>query len=79
MRDVLRSLEEKGLIERKPQFGTCPRIIPHWNLLDDEELAWCCESMPQRRFNDSLLELRMVIEPMRLRLLQPVPTTRRFS
>jgi len=63
IRDVLRSLEEKGLIERKPQVGTRPRNIQYWNLLDDEVLAWCCESMPQRRFYVSLLELRMVIEP----------------
>lgn len=68
MRDVLRSLEEKGLIERKPQAGTRPRSIQHWNLLDDEMLAWCCESMPQRRFYFSLLELRMVIEPQAVAL-----------
>lgn len=63
MRDLLRSLEEKGLIERKPQVGTRARSIHSWNLLDEEVLDWCCETLPPKRFYVSLLELRMIIEP----------------
>jgi DNA-binding FadR family transcriptional regulator len=63
IRDVLRSLEEKGLIERKTYVGTRVRSIHSWNLLDDEVLNWSCGVMSQRRFFSSLMELRMIIEP----------------
>ena len=63
IRDVLRSLEEKGLIQRRPQIGTRARSIHSWNLLDEEILAWCCEMLPPQRFYVSLLELRLIIEP----------------
>lgn len=63
IRDVLRSLEEKGLLERKTYVGTRVRSIHSWNLLDDEVLNWSCGVMSQRRFFSSLMELRMIIEP----------------
>jgi GntR family galactonate operon transcriptional repressor len=63
IRNVLRSLEEKGLHERKTYVGTRVRSIHSRNLLDDEVLNWSCGVMSQRRFFSSLMELRMVIEP----------------
>jgi DNA-binding FadR family transcriptional regulator len=63
IRDVLRSLEEKGLVERKTYVGTRVRSIHSWNLLDDEVLEWSCGAMSHRRFFTSLMELRLIIEP----------------
>lgn len=63
IRDILRSLEEKGLIQRKTHVGTRVRSIHSWNLLDNEVLEWSSKSMSQRRFFISLIELRMIIEP----------------
>ena len=63
VRDVLRSLEEKGLIERKTNVGTRVRSINSWNLLDAELLEWSCSILTQSRFLLSLLELRLIIEP----------------
>ncbi|MDT8421333.1 MAG: FadR/GntR family transcriptional regulator [Desulfuromonadales bacterium] len=63
IRDVLQSLEEKGLLERKTYRGTRVRSIHSWNLLDEEVLNWSCGIMTQRRFFSSLMELRLIIEP----------------
>lgn len=63
IRDVLQSLEEKGLLERKTYKGTRIRSIHSWNLLDAEVLNWSCGIMTQRRFFSSLMELRLIIEP----------------
>ncbi len=63
VRDVLRSLEEKGLIERKTNVGTRVRNIHSWNLLDKEVLEWSGGVLTESRFLLSLLELRLIIEP----------------
>lgn len=63
IRDVLKSLEGKGLIERKTNVGTRVRSIHSWNLLDKELLDWSCGILTQSRFLVSLLELRLIIEP----------------
>ena len=63
IRDALRSLEEKGLIERKTNLGTRVRSIHSWNLLDSEVLAWSSKALSQSRFLLSLLELRLIMEP----------------
>lgn len=63
IRDVLKSLEGKGLIERKTNVGTRVRSIHSWNLLDQELLDWSCGILTQSRFLLSLMELRLIIEP----------------
>lgn len=63
IRDVLRSLEGKGLIERKTNVGTRVRSIHSWNLLDQDVLDWSCGILTQKRFLLSLMELRLIIEP----------------
>jgi len=63
IRDVLKSLEGKGLIERKKNLGTRVRSIHSWNLLDKELLEWSKGVLTQSRFLLSLMELRLIIEP----------------
>jgi len=63
IRDVLKSLEGKGLIERKTNVGTRVRSIHSWNLLDQELLDWSRGILTQSRFLLSLMELRLIIEP----------------
>jgi DNA-binding FadR family transcriptional regulator len=63
IRDILKSLEGKGLIERKTNVGTRVRSIHSWNLLDKELLDWSCGLLTQSRFLVSLLELRLIVEP----------------
>lgn len=63
IRDVLKSLEAKGLVERKTNVGTRVRSIHSWNLLDQELLEWSKGLLTQSRFLLSLMELRLIIEP----------------
>lgn len=63
IRDALRSLEEKGLIERRTNVGTRIRSIHSWNLLDSDVLEWSSKTLTQSRFLLSLLELRLIMEP----------------
>lgn len=63
IRDVLKSLEAKGLIARKTNVGTRVRSIHSWNLLDQEILEWSRGILTQKRFLLSLMELRLIIEP----------------
>jgi len=63
IRDVLKDLEGKGLIERKTNVGTRVRSIHSWNLLDKELLELSQGILTQSRFLLSLMELRLIIEP----------------
>jgi DNA-binding FadR family transcriptional regulator len=64
LREAVRFLAAKGLIEARPRLGMVVRSRESWNLLDPELLAW------QRDWGTfdpalvrSLLEARRVIEP----------------
>ena len=63
IRDVLKILEMKGLIERRTNVGTRVRSINSWNLLDHDLLDWSRGILTGSRFLLSLMELRLVIEP----------------
>lgn len=63
IRDVLKILELKGLIERRTNVGTRIRSINSWNLLDQDVLAWSSTILTGKRFLLSLMEMRMIIEP----------------
>ncbi|RYZ60112.1 MAG: FadR family transcriptional regulator, partial [Proteobacteria bacterium] len=63
LREALRVLSAKGLVEARPRTGTrvCPRR--QWSLLDPDLLAWRFEARPSRKFLRDLFELRLMVEP----------------
>lgn len=63
LREALRMLAAKGLVESRPKAGT--RVTPRrqWSLLDPDLLAWQFEAEPSLKFLRDLFELRMVVEP----------------
>lgn len=64
IREALRVLGAKGLIESRPKTGTRVRDRAEWNLLDPELLGWMFEGVPPpRHFVQSLFQLRMIVEP----------------
>ncbi|MEG3088778.1 FadR/GntR family transcriptional regulator [Sphingomonas sp. PB4P5] len=63
IRESLRMLGAKGLIESRPKTGTRVRDRADWNLLDPELLGWMFEGVPPRHFVQSLFQLRMIVEP----------------
>ncbi len=62
LREALKTLAAKGLIEARARIGT--RILPRnrWNLFDGDVLAWHFELGPEVSFLRSLAEVRIGIE-----------------
>ena len=63
VREALRMLSAKGLLESKPKTGTRVRERGDWNMLDPTLLAWMFETVPSAHFVRNLFELRMIVEP----------------
>lgn len=63
LREALKVLSAKGLIESRPKIGTRVRPKDAWNQLDADVLSWRCASMPTDDFIEKLVEMREIIEP----------------
>jgi len=63
LREALKVLAAKGLIEARPKTGTRVRPMDAWNQLDADVLSWRCASMPTDDFIEKLVEMREIIEP----------------
>ncbi len=63
LREAMKVLSAKGLIESRQKTGTRVRDTVHWNQLDADVLAWRCASMPTEDFVEKLVEMRELIEP----------------
>ncbi|MBV8159178.1 MAG: FadR family transcriptional regulator [Dyella sp.] len=63
LREALKVLSSKGLIEARPKIGTRVRAREFWNQLDADVLSWRCASMPTDDFIEKLVEMRELIEP----------------
>lgn len=68
MREALKILSAKGLIESRPRTGTKVRPRADWNILDPEVIGWLYETGPDRSFLDALCEVRLMFEPTAARL-----------
>jgi GntR family galactonate operon transcriptional repressor len=63
VREAIKVLAAKGLVEARPKTGT--RVMPRvsWNLIDADVLDWQLEADPDEAFFRNLSEVRLVIEP----------------
>src|SRR5581483_6751937 len=68
VREAIKVLAAKRLVESRPKTGTRVRPRSDWNLLDPDVLAWQLEAGPTREFLEHALELRRMIEPGAARL-----------
>lgn len=64
LREALRVLASKGLVEPKRKIGTLVRTGVHWNYLDPQILSWLFEARESDQVVDELYELRHLIEPI---------------
>lgn len=62
LREAIKTLEAKGLVEARPKVGT--RVSPksRWNFFDSQVLAWHFHAPPDRRFYENLFEVRGALE-----------------
>ena len=63
LREAVKVLAAKGLLEPRPRIGTRVRPRDQWNLLDPDILAWRCATGADAEFLRHLAELREIIEP----------------
>jgi DNA-binding FadR family transcriptional regulator len=68
VREAIKVLAAKRLVESRPKTGTRVRPRSDWNLLDPDILAWQLEAGPTPEFLEDALELRRMIEPAAARL-----------
>ena len=77
VREAVKSLASKGLIEPRTRVGT--KVLPstQWNLLDLDVLGWRYGAMPPMQFFRELSEIRRMIEPEAAALAAERATRRR--
>jgi len=63
VRDAVKILVGKGLLEVRRGIGTRVRARSSWGLLDDDVLAWHQSAPPSPEFLRQLLDVRFMIEP----------------
>lgn len=67
IREAIKTLVAKGMLEVGPKVGT--RVLPvrRWNLFDPQVVGWLARSGLPENFVDDLQDLRRTIEPMAVR------------
>lgn len=63
LREAMKTLAAKGLLISKTKVGTRIRDHVDWNMFDPDVLAWRLEIGLDRRFLESLYEIRLAVEP----------------
>lgn len=63
VREAMKVLVDKGMVEMRPRAGTRSRPQSAWKLLDPDILNWQVELTPDVTFLLNLCEVRLAIEP----------------
>ena len=68
VRESIKSLVAKGLVQTGPKVGT--RVMPseHWNWFDPDVIAWQAKAGLTPEFVRDLQDLRLIVEPAAIRL-----------
>jgi DNA-binding FadR family transcriptional regulator len=67
VREAIKALAAKGLVEPRPRLGTRVLPRPEWNLMDRDVIEWHGSAADIAFLND-LMELRLMVEPGAARL-----------
>ncbi|WP_240232572.1 FadR/GntR family transcriptional regulator [Devosia lacusdianchii] len=62
LREALKTLESKGMVEARPKVGTRVSPVSRWNFFDPQVLSWHFYAKPDRRFYESLFDTRRALE-----------------
>lgn len=63
IRESMKYLESKGLVEARQRRGTIVQPRSEWNRIDPDILAWQVNERPNAAFIRNLFETRRIIEP----------------
>ena len=62
LREALKTLEAKGMIEARPKVGTRVSPASRWSFFDPQVLSWHFYARPDRRFFESVFDTRQALE-----------------
>jgi DNA-binding FadR family transcriptional regulator len=68
LREAVRVLAAKGLVQARPKTGTRVRERSEWNILDPDVLSWRTEALHDQKLYEETTEVRLAIEPLAARL-----------
>jgi DNA-binding FadR family transcriptional regulator len=68
LREAVKVLAAKGLVEARPKTGTRVRDRTAWNILDPDVLSWRVEASNDTLLYQETTEIRLAIEPLAARL-----------
>ncbi len=68
IREAVKSLVAKGLIQTGPKVGTRVRASNQWNWFDPEVIGWQAKAGLTPEFIRDLQDLRLIMEPAAIRL-----------
>lgn len=68
LREAIKMLSGKGLVESRPKTGTRVRQRSEWNMLDPDVTAWAFRNGPDRDYARAFFEFRQIFEPAAARL-----------
>lgn len=68
LREAVRVLAAKGLVEARPKTGTRVRRREEWNILDPDVLSWRVDDTHDPQLYAEMNEVRLAIEPVAARL-----------
>lgn len=68
LREALKTLEAKGMIEARPKVGTRVSPASRWSFFDPQVLSWHFYAKPDRRFYESLFDIRGALESRAVQL-----------
>lgn len=63
LREAIKLLEAKGMLEARQRRGTVITGRRHWNMLDPDVLGWIAESGADPEMFFRLTEVRLIVEP----------------
>lgn len=68
LREAVKILTDKGLLDAKPRHGTWVQPEMNWNLLDPDVLRWTLEGKRSLPLLIELMQMRLAVEPIAARL-----------
>lgn len=68
VREAMRTLTAKGLVDVRPRHGTTVRPQDDWQLFDPQVIEWRMKAGVPRKLANDLIEFRLAIEPFAARL-----------
>lgn len=63
IREAVKVLTEKGMLQPRPKLGTVVHPRQHWKLLDEDVLNWELQTGQQEALLHKVTEARRIIEP----------------